>query len=260
MAELVVTGLTAGVEGRTIVHDIDLTVRSGEVHVIMGPNGSGKSTISHVLAGRPGYEVLAGSVRIDGEELLDLPAWERARHGLFLAQQNPSEVPGVPIVAMLAAATDQGEAAESEIRAATEREAAKIGLDLRLLDRGVNVDMSGGEKKRSETLQLAVLDRRFAILDEIDSGLDVDGLRLVARRVAELVAGGLGVLVITHFTRLLDELPADRVYVLVGGRIVATGGPEVAAGLETTGYSGWVTEPTAVATHSVTDPYADPFA
>ncbi len=236
---LEVEGLRVGIGGVEIIKGIDLTVRPGEVHVIMGPNGSGKSTLSHVLAGRPGYEVLGGSIRLDGHDLVGLPAWRRAQLGMFLAMQYPTEVPGVSLIDVLAAAGADRPSLASRLRS----EADLVGLDPDLLDRPVNVDLSGGEKKRTETLQLAVLDRGLAILDEVDSGLDVDGMRLVSRRVAELVKErNLGVLAITHFARLLDELPADHVHILVGGRIVARGGPELAAELEVSGYGRWVTE------------------
>jgi Fe-S cluster assembly ATP-binding protein len=251
-----ISGLRAGVAGKEILQGIDLEVRSGEVHAVMGPNGSGKSTLAHVLMGRPGYEVLGGSAALDGVELLALPAWERAREGLFLALQYPVEVPGVPVVDMLSEGlltAGRPEQADPAALAATlQAEAERIGLDVRLLERAVNVDLSGGEKKRLETLQLAVLRPKIAVLDEIDSGLDVDALRAVARRVQAATesepgdVAPLGVLAITHYSRLLHELPPDVIHVMVRGRIVATGGPELAAELERTGYSAYgVDEPAA---------------
>jgi len=240
---LAVEGLRAGVPGREVLGGIDLTVRSGEVHAVMGPNGSGKSTLANVLMGRPGYQVIGGSVTLDGEDLLALPAWRRARAGLFVAPQYPTEVPGVRLTDALAAARAGAPevasgAGEDGLLVAATAEAARVGLPAEFLDRPLNVDLSGGERKRSETLQLAVLRPLFAVLDELDSGLDVDGLRAVARRVrAGVEEWGLGVLAITHYRRLLAELRPDVVHVLVGGRIVATGGPELSEQLERTGYA-----------------------
>ncbi|MGH9069881.1 MAG: Fe-S cluster assembly ATPase SufC [Acidimicrobiales bacterium] len=259
MSTLRITGLRAGVAGRSgasggashaggdgteILKGVDLEIASGEVHALMGPNGSGKSTLSHVLMGRPGYVVEAGSVTLDGVELLGMPTWERAKAGLFLALQYPIEVPGVSLTEALAEALRSAgrneDAAAVVARAAAE--ADRIGFDQRFLTRPLNVDLSGGEKKRNETLQLGVLRPKIAILDEIDSGLDVDALRAVARRVqAATEEFGLGVLAITHYNRLLGELRPDVVHVLSAGRIVRTGGPELAAELERTGYAGYET-------------------
>jgi Fe-S cluster assembly ATP-binding protein len=244
MSELVISGLRAGIPGREILHGLDLTVRSGEVHAVMGPNGSGKSTLSHVVMGKPGYEVLGGSVSLDGQELLGLPTWRRAQAGLFLAMQYPIEVPGVSLEDALTEAFVAGGAETSQARQLVRErvlvETAKIGLDERLLDRSLNVDLSGGEKKRNETLQLSVLRPGIAVLDEIDSGLDVDALRAVSRRIeAATQGGGLGVLAITHYSRLLRELRPDVVHVLSGGRLAASGGPELADELERTGYAGY---------------------
>jgi Fe-S cluster assembly ATP-binding protein len=256
--ELVVEGLRAGVTSREVLAGIDITVRSGEVHAVMGPNGSGKSTLAHVLMGKPGYQVLGGSVTLDGVDLLALPAWRRARLGLFLTPQYPTEIPGVRLQEMLAealagaeeaaddAASDHGRrGAGSGAGSATDRaavEAGRVGLETKLLERPLNVDLSGGERKRSETLQLAVLRPHIAVLDELDSGLDVDGLRDVAQRVSAAVdEWGLGVLAITHYRRLLSVLRPDVVHVLVGGRIVARGGPDLAEELERTGYAPYMT-------------------
>lgn len=267
MSELVISGLRAGIPGREILQGVDLTVRSGEVHAVMGRNGSGKSTLSHVLMGKPGYSVVAGSVTLDGADLLALPAWRRAQAGLFLAMQYPIEVPGVSLEEALAAAFVARGADASEVPALVGAEAARIGFDERFLTRPLNVDLSGGEKKRNETLQLAVLQPRFAVLDELDSGLDVDALRAVSRRVSELTReSDLGVLAITHYRRLLTELRPDVVHVLSRGRIVATGGPELADELERTGYAGYDLEPegsesaSGSASASAGDPFADPFA
>ena len=236
--ELRVSALRVGVAGREVLTGIDLAVRSGEVHAVMGPNGSGKSTLSHVLMGKPGYQVLGGTVSLDGRDVLAMATWERARAGLFLAPQYPTEVPGVRLHDVLAealAGRRGGDPATVAARAA--EEAGRVGLETRLLERPLNVDLSGGERKRSETLQLAVLRPAIAVLDELDSGIDVDGLRDVARRVrAGVGEWGLGVLAITHYRRLLADLRPDVVHVLVRGRIVASGGPELADELERTGY------------------------
>ncbi|NCY17025.1 MAG: Fe-S cluster assembly ATPase SufC [Actinobacteria bacterium] len=261
MAELRIEGLRAEVAGREILHGIDLVVRSGEVHAVMGPNGSGKSTLSHVLMGKPGYVVTGGSVTLDGVELLGLPTWQRARAGLFLALQYPVEVPGVSLDDLLTEALVGAGRDATVVHTAVAAEAERIGLATRLLDRPVNVDLSGGEKKRNETMQLAVLRPRFAVLDELDSGLDVDALRSCARRVeAATTEFDLGVLAITHYTRLLEELKPDVVHILVRGRIVETGGPEMADALETTGYAAWVTDDESTAAPGVADPFADPLA
>jgi Fe-S cluster assembly ATP-binding protein len=239
VSALVIEGLEASVGGRQILQGIDLEVGSGEVHAVMGPNGSGKSTLSHVVMGRPGYEVTGGSVTLDGVDLLALTPWERAHAGLFLAMQYPTEVPGVSLRETLAlAVASRGGSADGVVEA-LEREAALIGLAAGLLDRSLNVDLSGGEKKRNETAQLAVLAPRFAILDELDSGLDIDALRDCAERIEQLTEDGLGVLAITHYRRLLDHLRPDRVHVLVNGRIVDSGGPELADQLEDTGYAAY---------------------
>jgi Fe-S cluster assembly ATP-binding protein len=236
---------------------VDLEVRSGEVHAVMGPNGSGKSTLAHALMGRGDYEVTRGSVTIDGEELLDLPTWQRAQRGLFLAMQYPVEVPGVPLAAVVGAARG------SDLSGAVEREASLLGVAPDLLTRGVNDEFSGGEKKRAETVQLAVLEPKFAVLDEIDSGLDVDALRDVARRVAAISRDrDVGVLAITHYSRLLTELRPDRVHVFLAGRVVKSGGPELADELERTGYEDLAAElgvdELSVVVPQETDPFAEP--
>jgi Fe-S cluster assembly ATP-binding protein len=261
--ELVIEGLRAGVDGREILLGIDLTVRSGEVHAVMGPNGSGKSTLSHVLAGKPGYEVLGGSVRLDGVDLLALPAWQRAQAGLFLASQYPIEVPGVQLRDVLRESlVAAGRVTDAErLDELVAIEADAVGFERRFLDRALNVDLSGGEKKRNETVQLGVLGPKIAVLDELDSGLDVDALRAVSRRIEDLTdSEGLGVLAITHYRRLLTELKPDRVHVLAGGRIADSGGPELAEELERTGYAGYGVPVEGAASGSVAaDPF-DPFA
>jgi Fe-S cluster assembly ATP-binding protein len=269
MSSLTIEGLRAAVNGKEILKGVDLEIKPGEVHAVMGPNGSGKSTLSHVLMGRPGYEVLGGSVKLDGVELLDQPTWKRAELGLFLAMQYPIEVPGVFLDDVFAAsvAVGQGTALEDRVKA----EADRIGFDHAFLDRALNVDLSGGEKKRNETLQLSVLAPRYAVLDELDSGLDVDALRMVSQRVeAATEESGLGVLVITHYSRLLTELRPDHVHVLAQGRFVTSGGPELAEQLEASGYAGYVDadeDETASAGSGSegngtagSDPFADPFA
>jgi Fe-S cluster assembly ATP-binding protein len=241
MSTLEIRGLEASVAGTKILHGIDLTVSSGEVHAVMGPNGAGKSTLSAVVMGKPGYEVLGGSVTLDGVDVLALPAWERAVAGLHLVMQYPTEVPGVSLQAVMAEALGARGRSDDGLRDLLVAEAERIGFEERFLDRPLNVDLSGGEKKRNETLQLAVLAPKIAILDELDSGLDIDALRDCARRVeAATHESGLGVLAITHYNRLLDELRPDHVHILVKGRIVASGGPELAGQLERDGYAAFL--------------------
>ncbi|HEY8527763.1 MAG TPA: Fe-S cluster assembly ATPase SufC [Acidimicrobiales bacterium] len=236
---LEIRGLRAGVAGKEILRGIDLTIRSGEVHAVMGPNGSGKSTLAHVLMGRPGYEVLGGSVTLDGADLLALEPWQRAHAGLFLALQYPTEVPGVLLHDMLETALAAAGRDTADVGATIRAEAERLALDPGLLGRPVNVDLSGGEKKKNETLQLGVLRPAIAVLDELDSGLDVDALRACARRVeAATEEIGLGVLAITHYSRLLRELRADHVHVLAKGTIVRSGGPDLARELDDKGYVG----------------------
>jgi Fe-S cluster assembly ATP-binding protein len=256
-----ISGLRAGIPGREILRGLDLEVKSGEVHAVMGPNGSGKSTLSHVLSGRPGYEVLGGSATLDDVDLLALPVYARAHAGLFIAHQYPIEVPGVSLEDALTEGVRAAGGDTGEVRALVRAEAGRIGFDERFLTRPLNVDLSGGERKRNETLQLAVLQPKIAVLDEIDSGLDVDALRAVSRRIeAATSESGLGVLAITHYTRLLTELRPDVVHVLSRGRIVRTGGPELADELERTGYAGYGEDEAGPADASATaaDPFADP--
>ena len=269
-----IEGLTARVGETDILHGVDLEVRPGEVHAVMGPNGSGKSTLSHVLMGRPGYEVTGGSVTIDGVDLLALPTWQRARAGLFLALQHPTEVPGVSLESVVSEAARAAGRSTEGIRDLLVAEANRIGFDERFVSRPMNVDLSGGEKKRNEMLMMGSLEPKYAVLDEIDSGLDVDALAAVSRRVQEATEeDGLGVLAITHFSRLLEVLEPDQVHVLAAGRIQAVGGPELAERLEAEGYAGVLAEagasvglPTGVShpgTHEAgfgEDPFADPLA
>jgi Fe-S cluster assembly ATP-binding protein len=258
-----IADLRVSVDGHPILRGVDLEINSGEVHALMGPNGSGKSTLSHALMGRTDYEVTGGSVTIDGEELLGRPTWERATRGLFLAMQYPVEVPGVKIDDFLSAAVRGRGGDPSDMTARVRAEAERVGMRTALLERGVNDEFSGGEKKRAETLQLSILQPKFAVLDEIDSGLDVDALRDVSRRVEAMThEDGIGVLAITHYARLLTELRPDRVHVMLGGRVVQSGGPELADRLEATGYEGIAAElgidELVVERPKDADPFSDP--
>ena len=240
MADLVIKNLHARTQSAEILTGVNLTVRSGEVHALMGPNGSGKSTLSHVLMGRPGYTVTQGEITLDGENLLGLETWERAKLGLFLVLQYPVEIEGVSASKIIEASQLIQNDDLSEVLRHASQEAENLGIPLDHLDRGVNLDMSGGEKKRLETLQLVTLKPSIAVLDELDSGLDVDGLRVVSNRVERLTEeDGLGVLVITHYSRLLEELEPDYVHVFVDGKIVASGDSSLADELESDGYEKW---------------------
>lgn len=246
MTTLKIEGLQASVAGKEILKGIDLTISSGEVHAVMGPNGAGKSTLGAVVMGRPGYEVLAGSVTLDGVDVLAMPTWQRATAGIHMVLQYPTEVPGVRLDAVLTEAFASRERSVDGLSELISAEAAKINFDERLLTRSLNVDLSGGEKKRNETLQLATLAPKIAILDELDSGLDIDALRDCARRVEDMSNDEdqpLGVLAITHYSRLLDELKPDFVHILADGRIVETGGAELADTLETDGYGAFAPAP-----------------
>lgn len=241
MSTLKITGLTAEVADKQILNGIDLEVNSGEVHAIMGPNGAGKSTLSAVIMGKPGYTVTGGSVTLDGVDMLALPTWQRAAAGLHLVMQYPTEVPGVHVDQVLAEALTARGRDTKDMAARIAVEAGRINFDASLVSRAMNVDLSGGEKKRNETLQLGMLEPKFAILDELDSGLDIDALRDCARRVeAATHENNLGVLAITHYVRLLEELKPDVVHILAAGRIVKSGGPELADILERDGYAAFV--------------------
>ena len=240
---LEIKGLTAEVDGKPILKGIDLVVPQGEVHAIMGPNGSGKSTLSYVLSGRDGYEVTGGAALLHGQDLLAMEPEERAAAGVFLAFQYPVELPGVGNATFLRTALNAIRRAKGEaeldamqfLKLARERMKA-LSMNDEMLKRGVNVGFSGGEKKRNEILQLALLQPKLAILDETDSGLDIDALKIVADGVNAMRGPDFSALVITHYQRLLDYIVPDRVHVLMGGRIVRSGGPELAKELEAQGY------------------------
>jgi Fe-S cluster assembly ATP-binding protein len=248
---LSIKNLTASVDGKEILKGIDLEVKAGEVHAIMGPNGSGKSTLAHILAGREGYEVTAGEVVYQGVNLFDLATEERAQQGIFLAMQYPVELPGVNNMTFLREAMNAIRRArgEAEIDAVAfmkrvREQARAVKLDEKLLKRSVNAGFSGGEKKRNEILQMAMLEPRLAILDETDSGLDIDALRTVADGVNMLRSPERSMIVVTHYQRLLDYIEPDFVHVLAGGRIIRSGGKELALELEAKGY-GWLLEEAA---------------
>jgi Fe-S cluster assembly ATP-binding protein len=241
---LEIKDLTAKVDGKEILNGIDLVVPDGEVHALMGPNGSGKSTLSYVLSGREGYEVTGGSATFDGRDLLSLEPEQRAAAGLFLAFQYPVELPGVGNANFLRTALNalRRSRGEAELDAVqflklARAEVRRLSIADDMLKRNVNVGFSGGEKKRNEVLQMAILRPKLAILDETDSGLDIDALRIVADGVNSLRAPGFSALVITHYQRLLDYIVPDRVHVLMHGRIIRSGGPELAQELEATGYA-----------------------
>ena len=241
---LKIEGLTAEIDGKPILNGVDLEVPTGELHAIMGPNGSGKSTLSYVLAGREGYEVTGGSATFDGQDLLSMEPEERAAAGVFLAFQYPVELPGVGNANFLRTALNALRRTRGEpdldamqfLKLARERMRA-LSMPEDMLKRGVNVGFSGGEKKRNEILQMALLSPRMALLDETDSGLDIDALRIVADGVNAMRGPDFSALVITHYQRLLDYIVPDRVHVLMGGRIVKSGGPELAKALEVSGYT-----------------------
>jgi Fe-S cluster assembly ATP-binding protein len=246
---LSIKDLHAGVDGKEIIKGLSLEVPAGEVHAVMGPNGAGKSTLSYVLTGRGGYEVTQGTATLDGEDLLALEPNARAAKGLFLSFQYPLEIPGVPALTFIRTALNAQRKArdEAEITAPAflklaRDSAARLKMDFEMLRRPLNVGFSGGEKKRMEILQMAMLSPRFLILDETDSGLDIDALRIVSEGVNALRAPDRGMLVITHYQRLLDYVQPDRVHVLAGGRIVASGGPELAHELEREGYDKYARE------------------
>ncbi|TPE60090.1 Fe-S cluster assembly ATPase SufC [Sandaracinobacter neustonicus] len=242
---LEITNLHAKVGDREILKGLTLSVKAGEVAAIMGPNGAGKSTLAHVLAGREGYEVTAGSATFEGADLLALEPNARAAAGLFLGFQYPVEIPGVSNLLFLRTALNaqrklrgEAEISGAEFLKRVREESAVLGLDMEMLKRGVNVGFSGGEKKRNEAFQLGILQPKFALLDETDSGLDIDALRIVSEGINRFRSPERAVLLITHYQRLLDHVKPDVVHVLAGGRIVETGGPDLALRLEAQGYEG----------------------
>jgi Fe-S cluster assembly ATP-binding protein len=246
MALLEVRNLSASVEDKEILKGLSLAVNGGEVHAIMGPNGSGKSTLSYVLAGKDDYEVTGGSATLDGEDLLALEPDERAAKGLFLAFQYPIEIPGVASMTFLRTALNAVRRKRGEEEMSTPdfirtvREKAKeLNIDQDMLRRAVNVGFSGGEKKRNEILQMALLEPKMCVLDETDSGLDIDALKIVSEGVNRLRAKNRGFVVITHYQRLLDHIVPDFVHVMAKGRIVHSGGPELAHELEAKGYAAY---------------------
>ncbi|WP_433989070.1 putative ATP-dependent transporter SufC (plasmid) [Pseudoseohaeicola sp. NH-UV-7] len=231
-------------EDKQILKGVNLTVDAGKVHAIMGPNGSGKSTLSYVLSGKDGYEVTAGSATLDGADILDMEPEERAAAGLFLAFQYPVEIPGVGNMTFLRTAVNaqrkargQDDMSAAEFLKVIRAKAKELQIDADMLKRPVNVGFSGGEKKRNEILQMAMLEPKMCILDETDSGLDVDAMKLVASGVNALRDAGRGFLVITHYQRLLDHIKPDVVHIMADGRIVKTGGPELALEVENNGYT-----------------------
>jgi Fe-S cluster assembly ATP-binding protein len=243
MNMLEISDLHVSVGNKPIIDGLSLAVPAGEVHAVMGPNGAGKSTLSYTLAGRSGYEVTAGSATLDGEDLLALSPDERAAKGVFLSFQYPLEIPGVPALTFIRTALNaqrkargEGEISAPDFLKRVRAAAASLRMDMDMLKRGLNVGFSGGEKKRMEILQMALLEPRLLILDETDSGLDIDALRIVSEGVNALRSPDRAMLVITHYQRLLDHIKPDRVHVLAAGRIVASGGPELALELEREGY------------------------
>ena len=246
---LEIKNLHVEVEGKKILNGLNLTVAKGQVAAIMGPNGSGKSTLAYVLAGKPGYQVSEGEVKLDGESVLEMGADERAAKGVFLAFQYPVEVPGVATMTFLRTALNAQRKARGEAEVSTPEfmklvrdTAGQLGISQEMLRRAVNVGFSGGEKKRNEILQMAVLQPRLAVLDETDSGLDIDALRIVADGVNRLRSPERAMIVITHYQRLLDHIVPDIVHVLSRGRIVRTGGKELALELEAKGYAAYQDE------------------
>jgi len=244
-----IQGLKAKIGDREILHGLDLSVNAGEVHAIMGPNGSGKSTLASVLAGRESVEVTAGTVTFDGQDLLALPPEKRAAAGVFLGFQYPVEIPGVANLYFMRTALNAVRKARGrddldamDFLALAKEKMRLVGWDQSFMQRGVNEGFSGGEKKKNEILQMAVLEPRLAILDEIDSGLDIDALRVVADGVNAIRSPQRSAILITHYQRLLDYVKPDVVHVIAAGRIVKSGGPELARELEKTGYAGWTPE------------------
>ena len=239
-----IEGLHVAVEGEEILKGVDLTVMPGQVHALMGPNGSGKSTLANAILGNPDFQVTRGRILFKGEDVTAWPTDVRGKAGMFLAFQYPEEIPGVPVVQFLRQALSARKGIDLsvlELRVTIMEWMARLGMDPSFGDRYLNEGFSGGEKKRNEILQMAILEPEVAVLDETDSGLDIDALRIVARGIQEVRSARpeLGVLLITHYQRILDELTPDRVHILIDGRIVDSGGPELARRLEEEGYQSW---------------------
>ncbi len=239
MADLKITDLTVEVDGTPILKGVNLEVASGETVALMGPNGSGKSTLAYAIAGHPAYEITGGDITVGGESIIDDEPDERARNGVFLAMQYPVEVPGVSVTNFLRTAVNARRDEDVPVRQFMEELKAKmadLGVDKAFLQRSVNEGFSGGEKKRFEILQMAMLEPEFAVLDETDSGLDIDALRIVSEGVNDIRTEDMGILLVTHYSRILNYITPDRIVVMADGVIAAEGGPEMAEQLEATGY------------------------
>lgn len=236
---LIISSLKAGTDSRTILNGIDLSIADhGEIHVLIGPNGSGKSTLSSVIMGMPGYRVTDGTITFEGVNLLELRTWQIARLGIFVAPQQSTAIPGVILQDALDAAIESPTDVSPKLATLIEAEASKLKFDTSMLHRSLNADLSGGEQKRSEIIQLAILKPKLAILDEIDSGLDIDGLRAITKRIREIVEEyGTSILLVTHRTRILDELPIDKVHIMVDGRIVESGNIDLAEEIGSNGFA-----------------------
>ena len=239
MADLKITDLTVEVDGTPILKGVNLEVASGETVALMGPNGSGKSTLAYAIAGHPSYEITGGDITVDGESIIEDEADQRARDGVFLAMQYPVEVPGVSVTNFLRTAVNARRGEDVPVRKFMEElkgKMADLGVDKAFLQRSVNEGFSGGEKKRFEILQMAMLEPSFAVLDETDSGLDIDALRIVSEGVNDIRTEDMGILLVTHYSRILNYITPDRIVVMADGVIAAEGGPEMAEQLEATGY------------------------
>uniref|UniRef100_UPI0035232FBB Fe-S cluster assembly ATPase SufC n=1 Tax=Streptococcus agalactiae TaxID=1311 RepID=UPI0035232FBB len=242
MSVLKIKNLHVSIEDKEILKGLNLTLKTGEIAAIMGPNGTGKSTLSAAIMGNPNYEVTAGEILFDGEDILELEVDERARLGLFLAMQYPSEVPGITNAEFIRAAMNAGKADDDKISirqfiTKLDEKMELLGMKEEMAERYLNEGFSGGEKKRNEILQLLMLEPKFALLDEIDSGLDIDALKVVSKGVNEMRGKGFGAMIITHYQRLLNYITPDKVHVMMDGKVVLSGGPELAVRLEKEGYA-----------------------
>lgn len=242
MSVLEIKNLHVSIEDKEILKGLNLTLKTGEIAAIMGPNGTGKSTLSAAIMGNPNYEVTAGEILFDGEDILELEVDERARLGLFLAMQYPSEVPGITNAEFIRAAMNAGKADDDKISirqfiTKLDEKMELLGMKEEMAERYLNEGFSGGEKKRNEILQLLMLEPKFALLDEIDSGLDIDALKVVSKGVNEMRGEGFGAMIITHYQRLLNYITPDKVHVMMDGKVVLSGGPELAVRLEKEGYA-----------------------